>query len=441
MSTEWSERPRGTASRMKGPRSISLQLKANCPVSIWVMSRVSLARRARCSVSLMTVRMNSCRVSMGRSGSSSTSSAKPRMAMRGRRKSWATMPTNSLFRRSNSWSWAFTRLSSLWRVMFSTATVAWAAMARSRFRSSSVKGARFARSATRSRPWNSVPAGHGRDHERLQAELAHEVGEEAGVGLGLVREQGPVLAEVPARAGLAVHEVAQAQDLLGGEAVAGGLGHHLPALLVVEQDRPRARRASCSAHWRAMCPKSASSPPGQGEGPGHLVEAEQLLALALEHALLGLGLEQAAHPHLQLHRVGGLADDLVGLRGGVGDVVLVEDDDGQVGAQGLAHACGPPCPRWGRRWTGRPAGGRGRSRGPAGCTRRPLGTTVTRWPVSRSIFASASARSMSSWTRAMCPRGTPPRRLTPCPGRADLSMLVKRATMLRRAARAMGFTR
>ncbi len=143
ISTEWSESPRGTASRMKGPRST---------VSIWVMSRVSLASRARCSVSLMTVRMNSCRVSTVRSGSSSTSSANPRIAIRGRRKSWATIPTNSLFRRSYSWSRVFAFLISSWRRRFSTATVACPARASSRFRSSSLKGVRPARSATIRRP-------------------------------------------------------------------------------------------------------------------------------------------------------------------------------------------------------------------------------------------------------------------------------------------------
>ena len=51
----------------------------------------------------------------------------------------------------------------------------------------------------------------------------------------------------------------------------------------------------------------------EGERPRHLVEAQELLALALEDALRGLGLEQAPDPDPQLGGVRGLAQDLVGL--------------------------------------------------------------------------------------------------------------------------------
>ena len=186
MSTEWSESPRGTASRMKGPRSISLQLKANWPVSIWVMSRVSLARRARCSVSLITVRMNSWRVSMGRSGSSRTSSAKPRMAMSGRRKSWATMPTNSLFRRSNS---SKARVGPLQLVVEVHVLHGHRGLrGHGQEQVQVLVGERGARAAVghHEQALELGAPGHGGDHHRLQAQLGHEVAQEAGVGLGLV---------------------------------------------------------------------------------------------------------------------------------------------------------------------------------------------------------------------------------------------------------------
>ena len=119
--------------------------------------------------------------------------------------------------------------------------------------------------------------------------------------------------------------------------MAGRLGHHLPALVVVEQHRPALGLELLHALAGDVAEESLLAP-GQGEGPGHLVEAQELLALALKHPVLGLDPQEPAHPHLQLGGIGGLADDLRGLRRSVADVVLVEDHHRKVGPQGLAHA-------------------------------------------------------------------------------------------------------
>ncbi len=83
----------------------------------------------------------------------------------------------------------------------------------------------------------------------------------------------------------------------------------------------------------------------QGERPGHLVEAQQLLGLPLEDPALRLVLQDLAYPEGQLEVVIRLAQHLVRLRRAIARVVAEEDQHRRVLSQGLPDAPGHGCQR------------------------------------------------------------------------------------------------
>ena len=182
------------------------------------------------------------------------------------------------------------------------------------------------------------PPRDGGDHERLQLQLGRQLRQEPGVRLGLVREQRPVLAEVPAAVRLAVHLVAHPLDLLGGEAEAGRLAHQLAPLRVVEQQEPALRLQHLRAVAREVAVEGVRAA-DEREGPGHLVEPQQLAGLLLQDAPLGELPQEPRHPDLQLGRLERLGPlHVVHLRRRALRVEAVEHEDAHVAAEGLAHA-------------------------------------------------------------------------------------------------------
>ena len=237
---------------MNEPSSISLQWYVKWPVSICVMRNVSLARRARSSVSLMMVCTNCLRLSTPMSESSSTISANPRMAMSGLRKSCATMATNSLFSRSNSWRRWLALLSCSWRRWFSTATLAWPATICSVAQVLVAEGLVVgARSATASRPMICGPARMGvTSRERTADAGPRSPGRRRGSAAASFVRSGPLQAEVPARACVALDRVVQLGHVRGRPG-------RTPGALRRSSRAARRRRAGRGSSRRA-----ASSPRG-----------------------------------------------------------------------------------------------------------------------------------------------------------------------------------
>ncbi len=190
------------------------------------------------------------------------------------------------------------------------------------------------------------PPGDGDQHQRAHLQLRHQARQQPGVLGRLVGEQWAVLAEVPPGAGLAVHRVAHPLHLLGGEAEARGLGDELTPLAVVEQHQA----APGLQHLGAVLgdvTKEGLGASGQGEGPGHLVEPEELTALLLQRSALGLVPKHPAHPHQELAGLEGLgAEHVVDLLGRVVGVEVVEDQDPRVGAEGLTDSAHDGGHRW-----------------------------------------------------------------------------------------------
>src|SRR3989304_493170 len=146
------------------------------------MRSVWLASSARCSLSLITVRMNSWRDSRGSSGSSSTSSAKPRIAIRGFRKSWATIPPNSLFRLLDLVVEA--------QVLDRDRHLPGEGEQQVQVLVGEVSVVRTV--AHGEEPEDLGAAGDWRREERAHSQGRHEVGEQPRVGLRLVREKRPI---------------------------------------------------------------------------------------------------------------------------------------------------------------------------------------------------------------------------------------------------------
>ncbi len=285
------------------------------------------------------------------------------------------------------------------------------------------------------------PGAHRRDDDGVDSELRHELREESRVGLCLVGEQGTVLAEVPPRADLAVHVVARPVDLIRLEAEGLVPAHHLAALALEEEHEALARPESLGALAREV-PVESLRARREGEGPGDLVQAEQLLHLPVELATLGLGSEQGPDPEVQLGGVEGLANDFVGLHEESRVGGALEKNDGEV-RQGLADSADQG--RDGR--VGIVEGDEEEVRAPFddGLDHAPApldeADTVARGPEEPSHVLSTSHVGMKDGDVAR--RSGPPDDHAfsgepPLAGRR--AMFVKRPTMDLRAPRAMGFT-
>jgi hypothetical protein len=119
---------------------------------------------------------------------------------------------------------------------------------------------------------------------------------------------------------------------------AGHLAHQLAPLAVVEHHQPALGLQHLGAVAREVRVERVGAA-GERERPGHLVEAEQLARLLLQHAPLGQLLEQPRHADLQLgrlHRLGAL--HVVDLGREALGVEAVEHQDPHVGSERLAHA-------------------------------------------------------------------------------------------------------
>ena len=176
------------------------------------------------------------------------------------------------------------------------------------------------------------------DEQRPHPQLLDKPGYEARVRRGLVREQRSVLPEVPARAGLTVHRVAHALELLGRQSESGGLPDELAAIGVEEEHQAALGLQHLGRVARDVAEKGLPSS-GERELPRHPVQPEELVRLLLKHAPLGLLGQKPAHPHHELTRLQRLgAHHLVHIGRRVPRIEVVEDQDPRVGAERLPHA-------------------------------------------------------------------------------------------------------